>query len=347
MAHKHNPVAAICARAAAMQVPGLVATLLHAAGSHEFERAAGAWHAEWPALNALLRARLGGRLACTSLVHRRRRPRPDGRQPGPQRRSATMTDLARVDTGAPDGPTDRLARVARQLDGDVGPPSGRASPPRIAASSSTIPVTVASPPDAWTAVDRRLGADVLAALDRIGVARAHVVGLSLGAMVAMWWPPTTRSGSIVWRCCARAPASSHLGRGTSGRRRCAPVERAPSPRPSSALAVAGVRRAPSRRGRRVRGDDQLRPTPRATPAVARRSRRWTCCRRSPTITARTLVVAGTLDPATPPRTRRGDRRRHPRQPARARLDAAHLANWERADEVNRLLAAHLDGRDDG
>ena len=56
MAHKHNPVAAICARAAAMQVPGLVATLLHAAGGHDFERAAGAWHAEWPALNALLRA---------------------------------------------------------------------------------------------------------------------------------------------------------------------------------------------------------------------------------------------------------------------------------------------------
>jgi 3-carboxy-cis,cis-muconate cycloisomerase len=56
MAHKHNPVAAISARAAALQVPGLVSTLLTAAGFHEFERAAGAWHAEWPALNAMLRA---------------------------------------------------------------------------------------------------------------------------------------------------------------------------------------------------------------------------------------------------------------------------------------------------
>jgi 3-carboxy-cis,cis-muconate cycloisomerase len=56
MAHKHNPVAAISARAAAMQVPGLVSTLLTAAGGHEFERATGAWHAEWPALNAMLRA---------------------------------------------------------------------------------------------------------------------------------------------------------------------------------------------------------------------------------------------------------------------------------------------------
>lgn len=56
MAHKHNPIAAISARAAAVQVPGLVATLLTASGGHDFERAAGLWHAEWPALNAMLRA---------------------------------------------------------------------------------------------------------------------------------------------------------------------------------------------------------------------------------------------------------------------------------------------------
>jgi 3-carboxy-cis,cis-muconate cycloisomerase len=53
MAHKRNPVAAISARAAARQAPGLVATLL-ASMEHEHERAAGAWHAEWPALRALL-----------------------------------------------------------------------------------------------------------------------------------------------------------------------------------------------------------------------------------------------------------------------------------------------------
>jgi 3-carboxy-cis,cis-muconate cycloisomerase len=56
MAHKHNPVAAIAARAAALQAPGLIATLLHSAASHDFERASGPWHAEWPALNRLLRA---------------------------------------------------------------------------------------------------------------------------------------------------------------------------------------------------------------------------------------------------------------------------------------------------
>jgi 3-carboxy-cis,cis-muconate cycloisomerase len=53
MAHKHNPIAAVTARAAAAQAPGLVATVL-AAMPAELQRGAGPWHAEWPALTALL-----------------------------------------------------------------------------------------------------------------------------------------------------------------------------------------------------------------------------------------------------------------------------------------------------
>jgi 3-carboxy-cis,cis-muconate cycloisomerase len=55
MPHKHNPVAAVTARAAAAQAPGLVATLL-AAMPGELQRGAGPWHAEWEPLTALLRA---------------------------------------------------------------------------------------------------------------------------------------------------------------------------------------------------------------------------------------------------------------------------------------------------
>jgi 3-carboxy-cis,cis-muconate cycloisomerase len=51
--HKHNPIAAVSAAAAAAQAPGLVATLL-AAMAHEHQRAAGSWHAEWQPLRALL-----------------------------------------------------------------------------------------------------------------------------------------------------------------------------------------------------------------------------------------------------------------------------------------------------
>jgi 3-carboxy-cis,cis-muconate cycloisomerase len=53
MAHKRNPVAAVCALAGASQAPGLVATLLTAM-VQEHERAAGAWHAEWRPLRELM-----------------------------------------------------------------------------------------------------------------------------------------------------------------------------------------------------------------------------------------------------------------------------------------------------
>ena len=94
------------ARAAALQVPGLVATLLHAAGGHDFERAAGAWHAEWPALNALLRA---GGSAVDWLVTSLRRVDVDTDRMATnlvvaEKERTDMTDLAVVDTGVPDGP---------------------------------------------------------------------------------------------------------------------------------------------------------------------------------------------------------------------------------------------------
>jgi 3-carboxy-cis,cis-muconate cycloisomerase len=57
MPHKQNPIAAITARAAAAQAPGLVATVL--AQAPELQRGAGPWHAEWPALQRLLQSASG------------------------------------------------------------------------------------------------------------------------------------------------------------------------------------------------------------------------------------------------------------------------------------------------
>ena len=54
MPNKHNPVASIAILGCTKQVPGLLATLV-AAGEQEHQRAAGAWHAEWEPLTALLR----------------------------------------------------------------------------------------------------------------------------------------------------------------------------------------------------------------------------------------------------------------------------------------------------
>jgi 3-carboxy-cis,cis-muconate cycloisomerase len=54
MPHKHNPVASIAILGCTRQVPGLFSILLGNA-EHELQRAAGAWHAEWEPLTALLR----------------------------------------------------------------------------------------------------------------------------------------------------------------------------------------------------------------------------------------------------------------------------------------------------
>jgi 3-carboxy-cis,cis-muconate cycloisomerase len=54
MPHKRNPVVAIAVLGCTRQAPGLVATLV-ACAEQEHQRAAGAWHAEWEPLTALLR----------------------------------------------------------------------------------------------------------------------------------------------------------------------------------------------------------------------------------------------------------------------------------------------------
>ena len=127
----------------------------------------------------------------------------------------------------------------------------------------------ASPPAVGTAVDRRARHRRACRFDRSEVTRADVVGLSLGAMVAMWLAAEhpERIDRLALLCtCARF---DYPNRGTTGRRPSAPVELLPSPKPSSA---AGCRRCtppitltrspPSFAWSR-------RPTPRATPVAAR------------------------------------------------------------------------------
>ena len=54
MPHKHNPVASIAVLGCTRQVPGLLGILV-SNSEQELQRAAGAWHAEWEPLTALLR----------------------------------------------------------------------------------------------------------------------------------------------------------------------------------------------------------------------------------------------------------------------------------------------------
>jgi pimeloyl-ACP methyl ester carboxylesterase len=61
------------------------------------------------------------------------------------------------------------------------------------------------------------------------------------------------------------------------------------------------------------------------------------------VTAPTLVIAGRQDPATPPR--HGEQIAAQIPGARLELvDAAHLASYERSDEVTELMLDHLEGQ---
>jgi 3-oxoadipate enol-lactonase len=190
----------------------------------------------------------------------------------------------------------------------------------------------------------QLGEDVLAMLDALGVERVHLGGVSLGGMVAMWVAANApeRVDRLVPMC-----TSAKLGPPEMW------VQRAETVRTQGTEAVAETIV-----GRWF------------TPAYAARLPevvRWArglidgtsdggyagCCAAIQhmdllpvlgTITAPTLVIGGELDPATPPEV-------HAKLIAdgipNARLeiipDAAHLANVEQADAVNRLLLDFLGG----
>ncbi len=67
MPQKQNPTTAVLIRSAALQAPGLLATV-HSGMLVEDERPSGAWHAEWLALRSLLRLAIEAAEATSTLV---------------------------------------------------------------------------------------------------------------------------------------------------------------------------------------------------------------------------------------------------------------------------------------
>jgi 3-oxoadipate enol-lactonase len=185
-----------------------------------------------------------------------------------------------------------------------------------------------------------IAADVLGALDRLGVDRADFVGLSLGAMVSM---SIAANSPMRVRRLALLCTSAQFETPVPWRERAAVVRTTGTA--SVAETIVGRWLTPDYAAANPdevatfvtmvsRADDESYAS--CCEAIAEMDLRPLL----PAIGAPTLVVAGTADPATPP----------PHAAVIAAgirgselelVDAAHFANWERADDVNRLLANHL------
>ncbi len=185
-----------------------------------------------------------------------------------------------------------------------------------------------------------LGADLLALLDRLEIARPHLGGLSIGGLVSAWVAANApeRVDRLVL-CCT----SAHFGNPETWVERAATVRR----EGTSAVADTVVGRwfTPEFAGTHPDLVAQMRAMIAATPAQGYAS----CCEvvaktdlrpSLSAIAAPTLVIAGDADPAVPAE--------QSEQLARgiegaglATVHAAHLANVERPDDVARLMLEHL------
>ena len=196
-----------------------------------------------------------------------------------------------------------------------------------------------APPGPYAMED--LGGDVLALLDRLGIERAHVCGLSMGGMVAMWLAEHApdRVDRLVLMCTTAEPGPAEVW-----------DERAAAVRSGgmAAIADAVVERwlTPGYAAEHPEVADELR----AMLLGAEAEGYAACCEAIRdmdvasglgTIRAPTLVIGAREDPSTPPELQERIAAAIPGARLELVSPAAHVAAVERADEVNRLLIEHL------
>ncbi|PRX99848.1 3-oxoadipate enol-lactonase [Allonocardiopsis opalescens] len=187
-----------------------------------------------------------------------------------------------------------------------------------------------------------LAGDVLALLDRLGVRRAHMAGLSLGGAVAMW---------LAAHAPDRIDRLALLGTSADFGDPAPWAERAATVRAHGTVAIAdtvvgrwftpGYAAANPDTVRRMR--DMVAATPdEGYAACCGAIQRTDLHADLPAITAPTLVLVGADDPATPPEHAERIAAAIPGAKLTVLPDAAHLASVQQAEHVTTALLTHLD-----
>jgi 3-oxoadipate enol-lactonase len=187
-----------------------------------------------------------------------------------------------------------------------------------------------------------LGADVIALMDGLNIARAHFCGLSMGGMTGMWLG--VHHGARFDRL-ALCNTSAKIGTADAWNSRIATVQKE-----GMAAVVPAVLDRWFTPGFRERAPGQvdvvkamlLRTSPQGYAANCAAVRDMDQRGDIGAIANPTLVIAGTHDGSTPPQDGRAVADAIPG--ARyVELDAAHLSNWERPTEFTTELIGFLAG----
>jgi 3-oxoadipate enol-lactonase len=185
-----------------------------------------------------------------------------------------------------------------------------------------------------------LGSDVLGLLDELGLERVSFCGLSLGGMVGMWLAANApKRIERLALCCTAATVNGEVY-----------LERAAKVRAGGIGSVVAevVDRWFTPAFRRATPDQVERAAAmlRATPDEGYAG----CCEALaamdlraglPAITAPTLVIAGSDDPATPPTQAEAIVATIPKARLQVVTAAAHLANIEQPEQVTQMLLDHF------
>jgi 3-oxoadipate enol-lactonase len=188
-----------------------------------------------------------------------------------------------------------------------------------------------------------LGADVLSLLDLLGVGSAHFVGLSLGGMTGVWLGQATpdRIRGLVLCCTSARPGNRQMW-----------IDRAAKARAQGLAEISegGIGRwfTPAWIGANPEQAQRMREMIARTPAEGYAA----CCDTLasldlvpdlPKVSVPTLVIAGTDDKALPPEHGKVIADGIPGARFEVVERAAHLGNFEQAEQFTRLITEHLEG----